>query len=100
VKENNLPPKILVIHRFTMDMVTDYKQIALRPEVQTVMDMDGWGFPAKKVNSYKLCEANQPVQFTGFKLFYKNDILPPSKKMMTPDDVLKLYPRPIYIQYQ
>ena len=100
VKENNLPPKILVVHRFTMDMVTNYKQIALRPEVQTVMDMDGWGFPAKKVNSYKLAEVNQPVQFTGFKLFYKNDIQPPSKKMMTPDDVLKLYPKPIYIQYQ
>ena len=100
VKANNLPPKILVIHRFTMDMVTNYKQIALRPEVQTVMDMDGWGFPAKKVNSYKLAEVNQPVQFTGFKLFYKNDIQPPSKKMMTPEDVLKLYPEPIYIQYQ
>ena len=100
VKENNLPPKILVVHRFTMDMVTNYKQIALKPEVQMVMDMDGWGFPAKKVNSYKLAEVNQPVQFTGFKLFYKNDIQPPSKKMMTPEDVLKLYPRPIYIQYQ
>lgn len=100
VKENNLPPKIMVVHRFTMDMVTNYKQIALRKEVQMVMDMDGWGFPAKKVNSYKLAEVNQPVQFTGFKLFYKNDILPPSKKMMTPEDVLKLYPQPIYIQYQ
>ena len=101
VKDNNLPPKILVIHRFTINMVTGYKQIALRPEVQTVMDMDGWGFPAKKVNSYKLAEVNEPVQFTGFKLFYKNDIItPPYKKMMTPEDVLKLYPRPIYIQYQ
>ena len=100
VKANNLTPKILVVHRFTIDMVTNYKQITLKPEVQMVMDMDGWGFPAKKVNSYKLCEANQPVQFTGFKLFYKNDKLPPSKKMMTPEDVLKLYPKPIYIQYQ
>ncbi len=101
VKDNNLPPKILVVHRFTINMVTGYKQIALRPEVQTVMDMDGWGFPAKKVNSYKLAEVNEPVQFTGFKLFYKNDIItPPYKKMMTPEDVLKLYPRPIYIQYQ
>ncbi len=101
VKENNLPPKVLVVHRFTMDMVTNYKQIALRPEVQMVMDMDGWGFPAKKISSYKLAEVNQPVQFTGFKLFYKNDIItPPWKKMMTPEEVLKLYPRPIYIQYQ
>ena len=101
VKQNNLPPKILVVHRFTQDMVTNYKKIELHPEVQVVMDMDGWGFPAKKVNSYKLAEVNEPVQFTGFKLFYKNDILTaPWKTPMTPDQVLKLYPRPIYIQYQ
>ncbi len=101
VKQNNLPPKILVVHRFTKDMVTNYKKIELQPEVQMVIDMDGWGFPAKKVNSYKLAEMNEPVQFTGFKLFYKNDILtPPWKALMKPEEVLKLYPRPVYIQYQ
>ena len=101
VKANNLPPKILVVHRFTLGMVTNYKEIKLHPEVQTVIDMDGWGFPAKKVNSYKLAIWREPVQFTGFKLFYKNDIItPPWKKMMTPDEVLKLYPKPVYIQYQ
>jgi len=101
VKEHNLPPKILVIHRFTKGMITNYKDIALRPEVQIVMDMDGWGFPAKKVNSYKLAVGSEPVQFTGFKLFYKNDIkTPPWKTIMSPKDVLKLYPKPMYIQYQ
>ncbi len=101
VKQNNLPPKILVVHRFTKDMVTNYKKIQLHPEVQVVIDMDGWGFPAKKVNSYKLAEVNEPVQFTGFKLFYKNDILTsPWKTIMKPEDVLKLNPKPVYIQYQ
>lgn len=100
VKDYNLPPKILVVHRFTKDMVTNYKQIQVHPEVQVVMDMDGWGFPAKKVSSYHLAEVIEPVQFTGFKLFYKNDIKNPPKVMMTPKDVLKLYPRPVYIQYQ
>lgn len=101
VKKNNLPPKILVIHRFTKGMVTNYKNIKLHPEVQIVMDMDGWGFPAKKVNSYKLAVVSEPVQFTGFKLFYKNDIkTPPWNTIMTPQAVLKLYPRPVYIQYQ
>ncbi|GAA4461268.1 hypothetical protein GCM10023093_05640 [Nemorincola caseinilytica] len=101
VKKNDLPPKILVVHRFTKGMVTNYKNIALRPEVQIVMDMDGWGFPAKKVNSYKLAVSSEPVQFTGFKLFYKNDIkTPPWNTIMSPKDVLKLYPKPMYIQYQ
>ena len=101
VKKNNLPPKILVVHRFTIGMVTNYEHIALRKEVQVVMDMDGWGFPAKKVNSYKLAVGTKPVQFTGFKLFYKNDIkTKPWNTIMKPEEVLKLYPRPVYIQYQ
>ncbi len=101
VKKYNLPPKILIVHRFTKGMVTNYKQINTQPEVQVVMDMDGWGFPAKKVSSYQLAIINEPVQFSGFKLFYKNDIkTPPWKTIMKPEDVLKLYPRPVYIQYQ
>lgn len=101
VKQYNLPPKVLVVHRFTKGMVTNYTKIKLSPEVQIVMDMDGWGFPAKKVSSYKLAVVSEPVQFTGFKLFYKNDIkTPPWKTIMTPADVLKLYPQPVYIQYQ
>lgn len=100
VKENNLPPKILVIHRFTENMVTNYQNIKPLPEVQMVMDMDGWGFGAKKINTYKTVVQSEPVQFTGFKLFYKNDIKPPSTRMLTPKEVLDLTPSPSFIQYQ
>ena len=100
VKENNLPPKILVVHRFTQAMVTNYKQIKLRPEVQIVMDMDGWGHQARKINTYKQFVYKEPVQFTGFKIFYKNDLKEANSHVMTPEEVLKLKPQPIYIQYQ
>ena len=99
VKENNIPPKILIIHRFTQAMVTGYKQIKTRPEVQIVMDMDGWGEPARKINTYRMFIHKEPVQFTGFKLFYKNDIKN-SNRLMTPEELLRLKPQPIYIQYQ
>lgn len=100
VKDNNLTPKILIIHRFTAKMLTNYKQITPLPEVQIVVDMDGWGFGAKKINTYQQVVYKEPVQFTGFKLFYKNDLLPPSTRMLTPKDLLKLTPQPLYIQYQ
>jgi len=100
VKENNLPPKILVVHRFTRAMVTGYKQIKLQPEIQVVMDMDGWGAQARKITTYKQFIYGEPVQFTGFKLFYKNDFREPKSRIMTPDEVLKLKPKPMYIQYQ
>lgn len=100
VTANDLPPKILIVHRYTSAMVTNYKNITPLPEVQIVMDMDGWGSPARKNNTYSKILAVEPVQFTGFKLFYKNDILAPSPRMMSKEEVLNLKPRPIFIQYQ
>jgi hypothetical protein len=100
VRQNNLPPKILVLHRFTQAMITRYKLIKPLPEVQMVMDMDGWGSPAKKLNTYQQFVYGEPVQFTGFKLFYKNDLKPPSTRILTPSELLKLSPRPLFIQFQ
>jgi hypothetical protein len=100
VKENNLTPKILIVHRYTQKMVTNYKQIKTLPEVQIVMNMDGWGVEAKKINTYQQFVYKEPVQFTGFKLFYKNDILTKGTSLMTPASLLKLTPQPVYIQYQ
>jgi hypothetical protein len=99
VRANKLPPKILVVHRFTRPMITNYRNILKHPEVQIVMDMDGWGPPVLKHDSYKSWISQEPVQFTGFKLFYKNDTKNGSH-MLTTADVLKLKPQPIYIQYQ
>lgn len=98
VKENNLPPKILIVHRFTQAMLTNYKKIMPLPEVQIVIDMDGFGYPAKKIGTYTHVVIPEPVQFTGFKLFYKNDAV--AGHLMTPAEVLKLSPQPSFIQYQ
>ena len=98
-KAKNLPPKILVVHRFTRKMVSNAKDIRFTPHVQVVMDMDGWGPPWLKFDSYHDYVKAEPVQFTGFKLFFHND----TKKgdlMLTPSEVLRLNPRPLYIQYQ
>jgi hypothetical protein len=95
VKANNLPPKVLVIHRFTERMVTHYRSIKPVPEVQVVMNMDGFGAPWLKRDSYNSYERMQPVQFTGFKLFYKND-----KPMLTRKEVVQLEPSPLFITFQ
>jgi hypothetical protein len=100
VRENNLPPKVLVVHRFTQPMITNARSIKPLPEVQIVIDMDGFGPPAQKIDSYLSYVRSEPVQFTGFKLFYKNDAYLYGKHLMTPSEVLKLSPQPSYIQYQ
>ncbi len=100
VQKYKLPPKILVIHRFTERMITHTQKIHLLPEVQIVMDMDGWGSPAKKINTYDRVIYPEPVQFTGIKLFYRQDLKLPSTRLLTPLEVLRLRPIPIFIQYQ
>jgi len=100
VRANNLPPKVLVVHRFTQGMVTGYENIKKVPEVQVVMDMDGFGSKVLKRSTYLRYIYREPVQFTGFKLFYKNDSKPGTTGMYTPDELLKFTPKPIYIQYQ
>ncbi|MGK2862525.1 MAG: hypothetical protein ACSLE0_11355 [Chitinophagaceae bacterium] len=99
VKENNLTPKVFVIHRFTQNGVTNYKQIKLRSEVQIVMDMDGWGHPASKINTYRQFIYKEPVEYTGFKVFYKNDTKNKGR-LLSPKEILALKPQPVYIQYQ
>lgn len=100
VKKYNLPPKILIVHRFTQGMITNYRQIKKVPEVQVVMDMDGWGNKTLKRSTYLRYIYKEPVEFTGFKLFYKNDTKTGSDQLYTPQELLKFTPKPIYIQYQ
>jgi hypothetical protein len=99
VTAGQLPPKVLVVHRFTRDMLTNAASIRLDPRVQVVINMDGWGPPWMKRESYRRYVQRYPVQFTGFKIFYRNDTRGGST-LMAPGDVLKLFPKPIYIQYQ
>jgi hypothetical protein len=100
VKKYNLPPKILMVHRFTEGMVRNYENIKKVPEVQVIIDMDGWGDKTLKRSSYLLYVHNNPVEFAGFKLFYKNDIRKDPNGMLTKQEVMALKPQPIYIQYQ
>ena len=77
VDKYKLPPKILVIHRFTRKGVTNYTSIKLDPRVQIVMHMDGFG--------------------AGWKQFTKprND-----NPMTSREAILRLWPTPLYIQFQ
>ncbi len=90
-----LPPKMLIVHRFTRPMLSNHERIKLDPRVQIVIDMDGFGAPHLKYGSYQAYVHDRPVQFAGFKVFYKND-----KPMLTPAQVLQLDPVPLFIMYQ
>jgi hypothetical protein len=97
VEKHGLPPKILVVHRFTPGGVTNTRKITLDPRVQIVMHMDGFGAPWVKRDTYWRDIKREPVQFTGWKQFtrLRND-RPPTPR----GEILRLWPVPVYIQIQ
>jgi len=96
-REHKLPPKVLVVHRFTRRGVTNASNIKLDPNVQVVMHMDGFGAPRLKKVTFNAYIKPEPVQFVGWKQFYKarND-----NPRTTIQEILELSPKVLYIQYQ
>lgn len=96
-REANVPPKILVIHRFTRRGVTNAQNIRLDPHVQIVMHMDGFGSPTLKRGTFNAYIKTEPVQFVGWKQFYKerND-----NPRTTLAEIVALRPKVLYVQYQ
>jgi hypothetical protein len=95
VAAHHLPPKVLIVHRFRQDMVSNSGAIRPSPLVQVVMDMDGFGSTAEKLASYSSYIRDQPVQFAGVKLFYQQD-----RPIFTPQQALGMTPTPFVVIYQ
>jgi hypothetical protein len=95
VHERDLPEKLLVVHRFTDNMIARADRLAPVPGVQTVVNVDGFGSNTVKIAKYKNFVASTPRMRRGFKLFYKEDV-----KTMTPRQVMGLSPRPDVVVYE
>jgi hypothetical protein len=94
-EENNLPPKLLIVHRFTDGMVTNINRVQSVDHVQFVLDFDGFGDPLNKAQGYQLYVRDGEVPFGGIKLFYDQD-----KPLMQPAEVVELDPSPDFVMYQ
>lgn len=93
--ENGLPPKILIVHQFNLYSITNKDQIVVPDGVQFVLEVDGWGDPVAKTETYNVVAGEVPFDFYGFKLWYQQDV-----PLMTPEEVLALAPPPDIVIYQ
>jgi len=94
IQEDNLPPKVLIVHQFTLNMLPDAENIGRSPVLDIVLDMDGFGAQPLKLDTFKTV-MNRPLEYAGIKLFYDQD-----PGMLTPQDVLQLDPQPSVVIYQ
>lgn len=95
VRDHGLPQKLFVVHQFQLRMVTNRDQLALRPELATVVQMDGQGSRAAKLATWASLTRTAGAWRHGFKLFYDED-----PDLFAPADVLDLTPEPVYVSYQ
>ncbi|HMJ95289.1 MAG TPA: hypothetical protein VK486_05520 [Thermoleophilaceae bacterium] len=95
VRRYHLPQKLLVVHRFTGDMIQAEHDLERNPGVALVVNVDGFGDQPNKISKYNEFTNDLQRRFNGFKLFYHEDL-----NLMKPKQVLRLRPTPDLIVYE
>ena len=95
VREEGLPPKILMVHQFTDWMIEDRESVEDHPDVELAIDMDGFGLARIKVDGYERWALTPPSERPAFKLFFDQDT-----PVMTPEEVQALECPPDIVIYQ
>ena len=95
VRKHNLPQKLLVVHRFTGDMIRNEEALERHPGVALLVNVDGFGDQPNKISKYREFTRGRRGRRHGFKLFYKEDT-----NLMKPRQVLRLRPAPDLVVYE
>lgn len=95
IERKRLPPKLLVIHQFTNDMVKDKDKLQEREHISLILNADGFGGREVKTAKYRDFTQGPAFAHDGFKLFYEEDV-----GLMKPSQVLRLQPPPDFVVYE
>jgi hypothetical protein len=94
VARRRLPQKLLIVHRFTVGMITG-EPLRARPGVALAVNVDGFGDRPNKLARYRQLAPRRPALARGIKLFLHEDT-----ELMRPRDVLRLSPPPDLVVYE
>jgi hypothetical protein len=95
VRRHDLPQKLLVVHRFTQDMIESEHELERDPGVALVVNVDGFGDQPNKISKYREFTRDMRRRYNGFKLFYHEDV-----NLMSPQQVSRLRPQPDLVVYE
>ena len=98
MRQHNLPPKILTLHQFQLQMIRDRDQLDLdHDELQVVVHVDGSGSqPQKQATWNVIREDLSPRIYLGWKNFEDEDL-----PMLTPEQTMaQVSPTPWFVSYQ
>jgi hypothetical protein len=98
VREHDLPQKLFLLHQFRFTMLQNRELIEGRPELWTVIQMDGQGLVSDKYATWNALTdgwESHPWDW-GWKNFTIEDNPGP----IPPSEVLELIPTPVFVSYQ
>lgn len=97
VENNDLPEKMFLLHQFTHSMLENRHKIDTSYEnLDIVIQMDGQGTKAGKLDTYEAITSDAPENiYFGWKNFYDEDTY-----QFSPEETMKLSPKPWYVSYQ
>lgn len=98
VRDNGLPQKMLLLHQFKTSMITNRDQIVIRPELQTVIQMDGDGTEPQKDATWETLRSGPDTDryAWGWKNFFGQD----EPESPSPERTMGKQPSPILVSYQ
>ena len=100
VKRYNLPQKVMVYHQVARRVVRRESGLKAHDGVVMIKSVDGLGHPGAKKNTYQVVNKSTPKYVhAGFKLFFTEDRRNDGR-LMTPQEVLGLKPRPEYVMFE
>jgi len=95
-RRHALPQKLLLLQQFRLDMLPDRAAIQVPPELALVVQMDGLGSQAMKLDTWQAMTVDGPAGVLyGWKNFFDED-----DPLRTPTETVALQPSPVYISYQ
>jgi hypothetical protein len=94
---HRLPQKLLVLHQFTLQMITNRGEVDTgRDELAVLIHADGFGTPGQKLQTWDALHANAPEGvWWGWKNFYDED-----RPTFTPGETVAVEPSPRFVSYQ
>jgi hypothetical protein len=95
VRRHRLPEKLLLVHRFTDEMIVNEEALEQYPGVALTVNVDGFGDRPNKISKYRSFTRGRRGRHHGFKLFYEEDT-----NLMPPKRVLRLRPAPEIVVYE
>lgn len=97
-RDRALPQKLLMVHQFRIDMISDRQDLDLsRTELSVTLHADGHGTPAQKLDTWSALQSAPPAGiWPSWKNFYDED-----QPMLTPEQTYTLVdPKPWLVTYQ